>query len=56
MALDRRTSYAVEWLLSCDEPAIRAMTRRDVLGQPVGDDVDLIRTGPMDRLALRSAG
>jgi hypothetical protein len=46
-AMDERTSRAVDWLLESDEPAIRHLTRRDVLGEPVEDDADAIRFGPM---------
>ncbi len=30
--MDPRTGAAVTWLLSSDEPAIRVLARRDVLG------------------------
>ncbi len=30
---------AVEWLLGSDEPAVRGMARRDLLGKPFGEDV-----------------
>src|SRR5262245_13388491 len=46
MATDRDTSYAVEWLLGSDEPAIRALTRRDVLGEASGEDGESILDGP----------
>ncbi len=36
--MDPRTHAAVTWLLNCDEPAIRLMTRRDVLGEQAGVD------------------
>jgi hypothetical protein len=32
--MDERTSAAVKWLLSSEEPSIVAMTHRDVLGEP----------------------
>jgi hypothetical protein len=31
--MDPRTRAAVTWLLDCDEPAVRLLTRRDVLGE-----------------------
>jgi hypothetical protein len=31
--MDGRTRAAVDWLLASDEPAIRLLTRRDVLGR-----------------------
>lgn len=30
---------AVEWLLGSEEPAVRGMARRDLLGEPFGEDV-----------------
>ena len=36
--MDPRTHAAVTWLLNCDEPAIRLMTRRDVLGEQADED------------------
>lgn len=33
------TSAAVEWLLASDEPAIRRLVRRDVLGEQPTEDV-----------------
>ena len=47
MAVDQETSYAIEWLLGSDEPAIRAMTRRDVLGESIDDAAEPIVDGPM---------
>jgi len=38
--MDPRTHSAVTWLLSSDEPAIRLLTRRDVLGAPADADTD----------------
>jgi hypothetical protein len=46
MAVDQHTSNAVEWLLGSDEPAIRALTRRDVLGESPGEDAESISSGP----------
>lgn len=39
----------IDWLLSSDEPAIRAMTRRDLLGEPATDDLAKILEGPRIR-------
>jgi hypothetical protein len=44
---------AVEWLLSSKEPAIRFLTRRDVLGERVDLDRDEILGGPIVRALLR---
>lgn len=38
---------AVDWLLGSAEPAIRYLTRRDVLGQMAAEDEQLILDGPM---------
>jgi hypothetical protein len=38
---------AVNWLLASDEPAIRFLTRRDVLGEPAKEDERKILAGPM---------
>jgi hypothetical protein len=46
-AMDERTSNAVDWLLESDEPAIRLLTRRDVLGESVEADADALVAGPM---------
>ncbi len=37
---------AVDWLLGSDEPAVRFLTRRDLLGEPAGEDVGKIMSGP----------
>jgi len=37
---------AVEWLLASDEPAVRYLTRRDVLGEPAPDDEAQVLAGP----------
>ncbi len=42
----RQTRDEVRWLLGSDEPAIRFMTRRDLLGETAADDERAIRTGP----------
>ncbi len=36
--MDPLSERAIEWLLESDEPAIRRLTRRDVLGEEGGDD------------------
>jgi hypothetical protein len=40
---------AVNWLLSSDEPAVRFLTRRDVLGEPICEDVGDALEGRKDR-------
>ncbi len=45
--MDEPTSRAIEWLLRSDEPAIRRLTRRDVLGEPPTDDDAASTDGPM---------
>ncbi|HYJ68073.1 MAG TPA: hypothetical protein VEX15_10480 [Nocardioidaceae bacterium] len=45
--MDEPTSYALDWLLGSDEPAIRMLTRRDVLGEATDADTDQILTGPL---------
>jgi hypothetical protein len=45
--MDRAASGAVDWLLHSEEPAIRRLTRRDVLGEPVDADASEIASGPM---------
>jgi hypothetical protein len=42
--MDPRT-HAVTWLVNCDEPAIRLMTRRDVLGEQADDDAGQVLAG-----------
>lgn len=37
--MDPRTRTAIDWLLTSDEPGIRGQTRRDLLGEPAGEDV-----------------
>jgi hypothetical protein len=39
----------VDWLLASDEPAIRGMTRRDLLGEPANDDLSRTTEGPLVR-------
>ena len=44
--MDQRTEAAVDWLQQSDEPAIRLMCRRDVLGvEPTVADTDQVLTG-----------
>jgi hypothetical protein len=43
---------ALAWLLGSDEPAIRGMTRRDLLGQPADDDLARVLEGPIVRALL----
>ena len=38
---------SVEWLLRSDEPAIRHLTRKDVLGEAIEPDPDEILAGPI---------
>ena len=42
----------VEWLLASDEPAIRGMARRDLLGVPADDELSRTTEGPMVRALL----
>jgi hypothetical protein len=44
--VDDRTEAAVTWLLHSEEPAIRLMTRRDLLGEEVTADPAAILAGP----------
>src|SRR5437879_6529318 len=43
--MDPRTHAAITWLLDCDEPAIRLMTRRDLLGEQADDDAGRVLAG-----------
>jgi len=43
--MDPRTHAAVTWLLNCGEPAIRLMTRRDVLGGQADEDAGQVLAG-----------
>jgi hypothetical protein len=45
--MDAAASRAVEWLLRSEEPAIRRLTRRDILSEPVDADASEIASGPM---------
>ena len=50
--MDERTGAAVSWLLQSAEPAVRLMTRRDVLGQRQPGDPDEVLAGPAVRALL----
>jgi hypothetical protein len=50
--LDEETRSAVDWLLASTEPAIRHLTRRDVLGEPKPEDGATILEGPKVRALL----
>ena len=43
--MDPRTHPAVAWLLNSGEPAIRLMTRRDVLGEQAAEDAGRVLAG-----------
>ena len=43
------TETAVEWLLGSSEPAVRYLTRRDVLGEDVEPDPEKVLAGPKVR-------
>jgi hypothetical protein len=43
--MDTRTHAAVAWLLNSGEPAIRLMTRRDLLGEDADDDAGQVLAG-----------
>ena len=47
--MDERDRSAVDWLLGSDEPAIRAMTRRDIVGEAAAEDAARILDGPKVR-------
>jgi hypothetical protein len=51
-ATDDPTSAAVAWLLASTEPAVRYLTRRDVLGEPAPGDGGRILDGPKVRALL----
>jgi hypothetical protein len=44
--MDQRTRAAVAWLPDSGEPAIRLLTRRDILGQRAADNPGLVLGGP----------
>jgi hypothetical protein len=43
---------AVDWLLASEEPAVRYLARRDLLGEPVEPDADEILAGPKVRALM----
>jgi hypothetical protein len=43
--MDPRTHAAAAWLLNCAEPAIRLMTRRDLLGEQADQDAGQVLAG-----------
>jgi hypothetical protein len=43
--VDAQTQAAVNWLLSSAEPAVRLLTRRDVLAEPAGGDASQVLAG-----------
>jgi hypothetical protein len=53
VASEVEASPAIDWLLASAEPAIRFLTRRDVLSEPVEADPDEILAGPLVRGLLR---
>lgn len=50
--MSRIDSPAVDWLLGSREPAVRFLTRRDVLGEEVEPDPEKILSGPWVRTLL----
>lgn len=44
--MDQATAEAVDWLLAAEEPAVRHLTRRDLLGDNAAPDRSLIVKGP----------
>jgi hypothetical protein len=50
--LSSPTQAAVDWLLDSDEPAVRFLTRRDVLGADAAEDQARILDGPKLRALL----
>jgi hypothetical protein len=44
--MDERTADAVAWLLAAEEPAVRHLARRDLLGEDSAPDRAAITTGP----------
>ena len=51
-AAGARTQAAVDWLLESREPAIRFLTRREVLGEEVAADSEELLSGPIVRTLL----
>jgi hypothetical protein len=54
--MDSAAFGAVEWLLQSGEPAIRLLTRRDILSEPVDADPSEIVCGPMVSALLSGQG
>jgi len=58
--VDHQTESAVTWFLESSEPAIRLMTRRDLLGGPPAggsvtpEVVDWGRVGPNEMITLNA--
>jgi hypothetical protein len=52
MTFDVRTGFAIDWLLESDEPAIRYLTRRDLLDDDDPAEQDRIPGGPWVRALL----
>jgi hypothetical protein len=50
--MDQRTADAVDWLLASKEPAVRHLTRRDLIDDPSDADRDAIPDGPWVRALL----
>ena len=50
--MDEPTESALRWLLASAEPAVRYLTRRDVLGEDPGYDRNAILAGPKVRALL----
>jgi hypothetical protein len=50
------TASAVDWLLRSTEPAVRHLTRRDVLRADVEPDLEAVLAGPKVRALLRGQG
>jgi hypothetical protein len=45
MSMDPQTDSAVAWLLNSSEPAVRSLTRRDVLDEPADEDAGQVLSG-----------
>jgi len=52
LVVDDRTRLAIGWLLESEEPAVRYLTRRDLLGDDDPDDRGRILDGPWVRALL----
>jgi hypothetical protein len=50
--VDDHPGVSVEWLLESSEPAIAFLTRRDVLGEDVEPDPELLLSGPIVRTLM----